>query len=65
MDLSKRIVLLKASVKEGEYSAFTPEVVIFYFEEILSELILFDEGTCPEGVISGHSDPFGWGLQCY
>ena len=60
MDLSKRIVLLKASVKEGEYSAFTPEVVVFYFEEIL-----FDEGTCPEGVISGHSDPSGWGLQCY
>ena len=53
MDLSKRIVLLKSSVKEGEYPAFTPEDVIFLFEEV----------TCPEGVTLGHSDPSGWGLQ--
>ena len=30
MDLSKRIVLLEASVKEGEYPTFAPEDVIFY-----------------------------------
>ena len=53
MDLSKRIVLLKASVKEGEYPAFTSEDMIF----------LFDEVTCPEGVIPDHSDPSGLGLQ--
>ena len=54
--------MLKASVKEGEYSAFTSRGCgIFIFEEILSELFLFEEGTCPEGVISGHSDPSGWG----
>ena len=53
MDLSKRIVLLKSSVKEGEYPAFTPEDVIFLFEEVKH----------PEGVILGHSDPSGWGLQ--
>ena len=35
MDLSKRVVLLKASVKEGEYPTFTPEVMIFLFEVIL------------------------------
>ena len=58
MDLSKRIVLLKSSVKEGEYPAFTLEDVIFLFEVILCE-----EVTCPEGVILGHSDPSGWGLQ--
>ena len=54
MDLSKRVVLLKASVKEGEYSTFTPEDMIFLFEVILSE-----EVTCP-GVILGHLDPSGW-----
>ena len=31
MDLSKRVVLLKASVKEGEYPTFTPEDMIFLF----------------------------------
>ena len=51
MDLSKRIVLLKASVKEGEYPAFTPEDMIFLFEEV----------TCPESVILNHSDP----TECY
>ena len=56
MDLSKRIVLLKASVKEREYPTFTPEDMIFLFEVILSE-----EVTCPEGVILGHPDPSGWG----
>ena len=53
MELSKRIVLFKSSVKEGEHPAFTTEDVIF----------LFDEVTCPEGVILGHSDPSGWGLH--
>ena len=51
MDLSKRIELLKSSVKEGEYPAFTPEDVIFLFEEV----------TCPEGVILNQSDP----TECY
>ena len=55
MDFSKRLVLLKASVKEGEYPTFTPEDMIFLFEVILSE-----EVTCP-GVILGHLDPSGWG----
>ena len=58
VDLSKRIVLLEASVKEGEYPTFTPEDMIFLFEVILSE-----EVTCPEAVIPGHPDPSGWGLQ--
>ena len=44
-------MLLKSSVKEGEYPAFTPEDVIFLFEEV----------TCPEGVILNHSDP----TECY
>ena len=47
MDLSKRLVLLKSSAKEEEYPAYTPEDVIFLFEEI----------TCPEGVILNHLDP--------
>ena len=55
MDLSKRIVLLEASVKEGEYPTFIPEDLIFYSEVILSE-----EVTCP-GVMLGHPDPSGWG----
>ena len=55
MDLSKRIELLEASVKEGEYPTFTSEDMIFLFEVILSE-----EVTCP-GVILGHPDPSGWG----
>ena len=55
MDLRKRVVLLKASVKEGEYPAFTLEDMIFLFEVILSE-----EVTCP-GVILGHPDASGWG----
>ena len=45
MDLSKRIVLLKASVKEGEYPAFTPEDMIFLFEEV----------THPESVVLNHA----------
>ena len=60
MDLSKRVVLLKASVKEGEYPTFAPEDMIFLFEVILSE-----EVTCPEGVVLGHPDPSGLGLQWY
>ena len=51
MDLSKRIVLLKASVKEGEYPTFTPEDMIFLFEEV----------TCPDSMILNHSDP----TECY
>ena len=51
MDLSGRLVLLKSSAKEKDYPAYTPEDVIFLFEEI----------TCPEGVILDHSDPSGWG----
>ena len=51
MDFSKKLVLLKSSVKEGDYSAFTPEDVIFLFEKI----------TCSEGVILNHSDP----TECY
>ena len=51
MDLSKRIVLLKASVKEGEYPAFTPEDMIFLFAEVI----------CPEGVVLNHTDP----TECY
>ena len=58
MDLGKNIVLLKAFVKEGEYPTFSPEVMIFLFEVILSE-----EVTCPEGVILGHPDPSGLGFQ--
>ena len=58
MDLNKRIVLPKASVKEGEYPTFTPEDMIFLFEVILSE-----EVTCPGGMILGHPDPSGWGPQ--
>ena len=53
MDHSKRIVLLKSSVKEGEYPAITPGDVIFLFEEV----------THPEGVTLGHSDPSEWGLH--
>ena len=51
MDLSKRIVLLKASVKEGEYPAFNPEDIIFLFAEVI----------CPEGVVLNHTDP----TECY
>ena len=51
MDLSQRIVLLKASVKEGEYPIFTPEDMIFLFGEV----ILLDS------VILNHSDP----TECY
>ena len=47
MDLRKRIVLLKASVKEGEYPAFTPEDMIFLFAEVI----------CPESVVLNHTDP--------
>ena len=51
MDLIKRLVLLKSSAKEEDYPAFTPEDVVFLFEEI----------TCPEGVILNQSDP----SECY
>ena len=51
MDLSKRIVLLKSSVKKGEYPAFTTENVIFLFEEV----------TCPVDMIFNHADP----TECY
>ena len=51
MDLSKRVVLLKASDKEGEYPAFNPEDIIFLFAEVL----------CPEGVILNPTDP----TECY
>ena len=51
MDLSKRIVLLKASVKEGEYPTFTPEDMIFLFEEV----------TRADSMILNHSDP----TECY
>ena len=51
MDLSKRIVLLKASVKEGEYPAFTPRDMIFLFEDV----------TAPESVIINHTEP----TECY
>ena len=45
------LALLKSSAKEGDYPAFTTEDVIFLFEEI----------TCPEGVILNHADP----TECY
>ena len=51
MDLGKRIVLLKASVKEGEYPTFTPEDMIFLFGMV----------TLPDSVILNHSDP----TECY
>ena len=51
MDLGKGIVLLKASVKEGEYPTFTPENMIFLFGEV----------TLPDSVILNHSDP----TECY
>ena len=51
MDLSGRLVLLKSSAKEEDYPAYTPEDVIF----------LFDEITCPEGVMLSLSDP----SECY
>ena len=51
MDLSKRIVLLKAPVKEGEYPTFTPEDMIFLFGEV----------TRADSMILIHSDP----TECY
>ena len=51
MDLSGRLVLLKCSAKEEDYPTFTPEDIIF----------LFDEITHPEGVILNLSDP----SECY
>ena len=51
MDLSGRLVLLKSSAKEEDYPTFTPEDIIF----------LFDELTHPEGVILNLSDP----SECY
>ena len=32
MHLGKRVVLLKASAREGEYLTFTPEDMIFYLK---------------------------------
>ena len=51
MDLIGRLVLLKSSAKEEDYPSFTPEDIIF----------LFDEITHPEGVILNLSDP----SECY
>ena len=51
MDLSGRLVLLKSSAKEEDYHTFTPEDIIF----------LFDDINCPEGVILNLSDP----SECY
>ena len=51
MDLSGRLVLLKSSAKEEDYPTFTPEDVIF----------LFDEINWPEGVILNLSDS----SECY
>ena len=50
MDLSGRLVLLKSSAKEEDYPTFTPEDIIF----------LFDEITHPEGVIVNLSDLSEW-----
>ena len=47
MDLSGRLVLIKSSAKEEDYPTFTPEDVIF----------LFDEIALTEGVILNLSDP--------
>ena len=51
MDLSKRLVLVKFCAKEEDYSAFTPDNVIFLFGDI----------THAEGLILNHSDP----SECY
>ena len=51
MDLSGRLILFKSSAKEEDYPTFTPEDILFLFEEI----------THPEGVIVNLSDP----SECY
>ena len=51
MDLSGRLILLKSSAKEEDYPTFTPEDILFLFEEI----------THPEAVIVNLSDP----SECY
>ena len=51
MDLSGRLILLKSSAKEEDYPTFTPEDILFLFEDI----------THPEGVIVNLSDP----SECY
>ena len=51
MDLSGRLILLKSSAKEEDYPTFTPEEILFLFEEI----------THSEGVIVNLSDP----SECY
>ena len=51
MDLSGRLGLLKSSAKEEDYPIFTPEDVIF----------LFDDVARPEGVILNLSDA----SECY
>ena len=47
MDLSKRLVHVKSSAKERDYPSFTPDDILFLFEDI----------THPEGLILNHSDP--------
>ena len=47
MDLSKRLVHVKSSAKEKDYPSFTPEDILFLFEDI----------THPEGLVLNHSDP--------
>ena len=51
MDLNGRLILLKSSAKEEDYPTFTPEDILFLFEEM----------THPEGVIVNLSDP----SECY
>ena len=48
MDLSKRLVLVKSSVREEDYPAFTPDDVIFFVWGYYM----------PEGLILNHSDPY-------
>ena len=47
MDLSKRLVQVKSSTKEKDYPSFTPEDILFLFEDI----------THPEGFVLNDSDP--------
>ena len=47
MNLSKRLVHVKSSTQEKDYTAFTPDDILFLFEDI----------THPEGLILNHSDP--------
>ena len=47
MDLSKRLVQVKSSAKQKDYPTFTPNDILFLFEDI----------TRPEALILNHSDP--------